>query len=320
MARTAAFSIPLGILFAWSWSRLEEPRTGIGPLLLMVALGVAPVFLPTRRLRLAGVGLALLLAAAFALDARPYSLGTLLSRAGRGFLDFYDVTVPFDGSAHRMMHGVVLLAVFLFTLLAALAVRARLPLVASLVMVAGAGWPATIYPDSRRPRSRSRPADLRARAGRPAEAHGRRAAPQVLVGAALVVVALVASSSGAVAKAQFLDWQNWDLSKKQGPTVSVSYVWKANYSGISFPKKRTRVFTVRGAVSLGVLARDDAGLVRQGPLARRAALGRADPAPDRRTRIWMRCTTRRCSPTPRPTGATGARRRSTWRRSATPTW
>ena len=59
-------------------------------------------------------------------------------------------------------------------------------------------------------------------------------------------VALVASSSGAVAKAQFLDWQNWDLSKKQGPTVSVSYVWKANYSGISFPKKRTRVFTVRG--------------------------------------------------------------------------
>ena len=66
------------------------------------------------------------------------------------------------------------------------------------------------------------------------------------MGAALVVVALVASSSGAVAKAQFLDWQNWDLSKKQGPTVSVSYVWKANYSGISFPKKRTRVFTVRG--------------------------------------------------------------------------
>ena len=144
------------------------------------------------------------------------------------------------------MHGVVLLAVFLFTLLAALAVRARLPLVASLVMVAGAGWPATIYPTHD---------DL----GRGAvllifalalvaqlKPSGRRAAPQVLVGAALVVLALVASSSGAVAKAQFLDWQNWDLSKKEGPRVSVSYVWKANYSGISFPKKRTRVFTVRG--------------------------------------------------------------------------
>jgi len=246
MARTAAFAIPLGILFAWSWSRLEEPRTVMGPLLLMVALGVAPAFLPTRRLRLGGVGVALLLAAAFALDTQPYSLGTLLSRAGRGFLDFYDVTVPFDGSAHRKMHGVVLLAVFLFTVLAALAVRARLPLVASLVMVAGAGWPATIYPTHD---------DL----GRGAvllifalalvaqlKPSGRRAAPQVLVGAGLVVLALVVSSSAAVAKPQFLDWQNWDLSKKQGPRVSVSYVWKANYSGISFPKKRTRVFTVRG--------------------------------------------------------------------------
>jgi hypothetical protein len=76
MARTAAFAIPLGILLAWSWSRLELPRTGLWPLLLMVALGVAPAFLPTRRWRLAGVAIALLLAAAFALDARPYGLGT----------------------------------------------------------------------------------------------------------------------------------------------------------------------------------------------------------------------------------------------------
>jgi protein-glutamine gamma-glutamyltransferase len=246
MARTAGFSIALGILFAWSWSRLEDPQTGIAPLLLMVALGLAPAFLPTRRLRLAGLGLALLLAAGYALDARPYALGTLVSRAGRGFLDFYDVTVPFNGSAHRLMDGVVLLAVFLFTALAALAVRARRPLLASLVMVAGAGWPATIYPTS---------GDL----GRGAillvfalalvaqlKPSGRRAAPQVLVGTVLVVVALIASSSGAVAKPQFLNWQKWDFSSKEGPRVSVSYVWKSNYSGISFPKKRTRVFTVRG--------------------------------------------------------------------------
>jgi len=246
MARTAAFSVSLGMLFAWSWSRLELPRTGIAPLLLMVALGVAPVFLPTRRLRFAGIGLALLLAAAYALDTRPYALGKLLSRAGRGFLDFYDVTVPFDGSAHHLMNGVVLLAVFLFTAGAALAVRARRPILASLVMVAGAGWPATIYPTND---------DL----GRGAvllifalalvaqlKPSGRRAAPQVLVGACLVVLALVASSSGAVAKPQFLNWQSWDFSRKDGPSVSVSYVWKANYSGISFPKKRTRVFSVRG--------------------------------------------------------------------------
>jgi transglutaminase-like putative cysteine protease len=246
MGRTAAFSIALGVLFAWSWSRLEDPRGGLGPLLLMVALGVAPVFLPTRRLRLAGAALGLLLAAAYALDARPYALGTLLSRAGRGFLDFYDVIVPFEPGAHRFMHGVILLAVFTFTALGALAVRARRPLLASLILVAGAGWPATIYPAHD---------DL----GRGAvlliaalalvaqlKPSGKRAAPQFLVGTVLVVLALVASSSGAVAKRQFLDWQKWDLSAKSGPSVSVSYVWKANYSGISFPKVRTRVFTVRG--------------------------------------------------------------------------
>jgi len=245
MGRTAGFSISLGILIAWSWSRVELPRTGIGPLLLMVALGVAPAFLPTLRLRLVGAAFALLLAAGYALDARPYSLGTLLSRAGRGFLDFYDVIVPFDGSAHRLMHGVVLLAVFVFSALAALAVRARRPLLASLVLVAGAGWPATIYPGQD---DLARGAVLLIAAlvlVAQLKPGGRRGGPQVLVGAGLVIVALITSSSGAVAKPQFLNWQTWDLSAKTGPSVSVSYVWKANYSGITFPKKRTRVFTVR---------------------------------------------------------------------------
>jgi transglutaminase-like putative cysteine protease len=144
------------------------------------------------------------------------------------------------------MHGVVLLAVFLFTALAALAIQARRPLTASLVLVAGAGWPATIYPGQ----------DDLARGAvvlivalalvAQLKPTGRRWAPQILVGTALVVVALAMSSSGAVAKDQFLNWQNWDLSAKNGPSVSVSYVWKSNYSGISFPKKRTRVFTVDG--------------------------------------------------------------------------
>src|SRR4029077_14754254 len=73
----------------------------------------------------------------------------------------------------------------------------------------------------------------------------RRGAPQVLVATALVVTALVASSWNGVAKAQFIDWQKWDLSTKSGPSVSVDYVWNANYRGVNFPKKRTRVFTVK---------------------------------------------------------------------------
>jgi transglutaminase-like putative cysteine protease len=245
MAKTAGFSFGLGLLIAWNWGRLERPHTGAAPLVLMVLLGVAPALLPSLRLRLVGAAAALLVASSIALDTRPYDLGAILGRTGRGFLDFYDVLVPFAGSEHRLMHGVVLLAVFLFTALASLAVAARRPLLAALVLVAGAGWPATIFPGhddlGRGVLLLAAALALVARL-RPST---RRGAPQVLVGTALVVAALVASSWNGVAKAQFLDWQNWDLSTKTGPSVSVEYVWKANYRGISFPKKRTQVFTVR---------------------------------------------------------------------------
>jgi transglutaminase-like putative cysteine protease len=74
----------------------------------------------------------------------------------------------------------------------------------------------------------------------------------VLVATALVVTALVASSWNGVAKAEFLKWQTWDLSTKSGPSVSVEYVWNANYRGVNFPKKRTRVFTVKTGSSRAV--------------------------------------------------------------------
>ena len=246
MARTAVFSCCLGLLFAWNWARLEEPRAGIGPMLLMIVLGAAPALLPTFRWRLAGAGVALLVAGSIALDvARPWSIDRIAVRAGRGFLDFYDVLVPFDGAAHPLMHGVILLAVFLFTALTGLAVAARRPLLASLILVAGAGWPATIMPgDDDLGRGAFALAAVLALVAwlRP---EGRRAPPQALVGIGIVVVALVLSSSGAVAKGQFVSWENWDFYNKPGKPVEVSYVWRANYDGIDFPKERTRVFTVK---------------------------------------------------------------------------
>jgi protein-glutamine gamma-glutamyltransferase len=246
MARTAAFTFCLGLLFAWNWSRLEDPRAGFGAMLLMIVLGVVPALLPTIRWRLAAGGVALLVAAAIALDvSRPWSIDRIASRAGRGFLDFYDVLVPFEAAAHPLMHGVLLLAVFLFTALAGLAVAARRPLLAGLVLVAGAGWPATIMPgDDELGRGAFILAAVLALVAwlRP---EGRRAPPQVLVGIGIVVVALVLSSSGTVAKGQFVSWENWDFYNKPGKPVEVSYVWKANYDGIDFPKERTRVFTVR---------------------------------------------------------------------------
>jgi transglutaminase-like putative cysteine protease len=265
MVRTICFSAALGALVAWNWARLEQPRPSFGPLLLMVALGIAPALLPRKRWRLAGAAAALFVAAPIALEvSRPYAIGKLSGRAGRGFLDFYEVLVPFDGAAHPLMHDVLLLAVFLFSALGALVIASRRPLAASIVLVAGAGWPATILPGKD---DLARGALLLIAALglvawlRPA---ARRAPPQILVGTGLVIVALIASSTGAVAKSQFLEWQNWDLSRTAGRPVSVDYVWRANYNGIRWPRKRTRVFTVRApaqstywrATTLGTFARD----------------------------------------------------------------
>ena len=256
MARTLVFSAGLGALIAWNWGRLEEPRPSVGALALMVTLGVAPALLLPLRLRF-GAKVALLFAAeaasviaaaAFALHVhRPYHLGRLVDRAGSGFVDFYDVLVPFNGAAHPLMHGVLLLAVCVFTLLCALAVAARRPLTAILALAAGAGWPATILPGSD---DLGRGAFLLAAALalvawlRP---ENRRAPPQILAGTALVVLALIVSSSGSVAKGQFIGWQNWDLYTKPGKRVGVEYVWRSDYNGVRFPKKRTRVFTVRAS-------------------------------------------------------------------------
>ena len=245
MARTLVFSICLGFVIAWNWARLEDPAASGGAMLLMILLGTAPALLPTLRWRLAGLAAALVVAGTIALDvARPWMIGTIADRAASGFLDFYDVLVPFERATHPRMHGVILLAVFLFTAFVALAVAARRPLLAAILLVAGAGWPATIMPgDDELGRGAFVLAGALALIAwlRP---EARRAPPQILVGIGVIVVALVVSSSGAVAKGQFVDWENWDFYNKPGQRVDVNYVWRANYDGIDFPRDRTRVFTV----------------------------------------------------------------------------
>jgi transglutaminase-like putative cysteine protease len=113
--------------------------------------------------------------------------------------------------------------------------------------MAGAGWPSTIDPGTD---DLARGAVLLAAALALVawlKPEGRRAPPQILLGATLVVLALIASSSTAVAKGQFLSWQNWDFYNKPGKAVNVAYIWRADYNGVHFPKNRTRVFTVQAS-------------------------------------------------------------------------
>ena len=113
------FSLLLGLLIAWNWGRLETRSLRRGQLALMVLLGVAPALLPTLRLRLAGAGVALIAAWSIALDVRPIRARDASSAAPAAASSTSTTcSCRSTASDHRLMHGVVLLAVFVFTALA----------------------------------------------------------------------------------------------------------------------------------------------------------------------------------------------------------
>ncbi len=173
---------------------------------------------------------------------------------------------------------------------------------------------------SRRPRSRSSPADLRPRAGRPAEAHRAACGASGARGRGprrgrARRLELRCSRQGAVPGLAELG-----PLEEAGPDGQRLVRLEGQLQRDQLPEEADARLHRARAVSLGLLAGDDARLVRQGPLARRAALGRPDPALGREHESGC-CVRPVDAPRLRDrTGATGARRRSTWRRSATPTW
>jgi len=249
--RTIALSSLAALVIAVDWLRFEEPRASGGRPFMLAALAIAPVLLRPLWLRLVGFAVSTLLAAWIAFSVSPFALwpggdaffGPLGSRLGRGFLDFYEFQLPIDPSNHPRMHGVILVAIFAFTLAIAMAIAMRRVLLAVLIFLVGAGWPATLLAGGN---ELGRGivilgvalALLAGLAERPSRlALGASAA--VLVGA------LALSSAPAVAKPAFLDWEQWDFYNRPQNLVSVSYLWDARYDGIRFPKKKTTVLTIR---------------------------------------------------------------------------
>ena len=256
MRRTALLYVMPALVIAVDWTRLERPRGSALQLALILALALLPALAGRLWLRIAlGVGgLAAAASSALAvswLDARPFDgrhdfFGPLLSRFGNGFLDFYDYEVPIDPAVHPGMHGVILLAVFGFCLALALAIAARRAMAAGLMLVTGAGWPSTLlsggHEIARGTWILLALLVLLAGLGARSLTGVRRA----LVPAALVVVAAVAASaSPALAKPEFLRWQRWDFYTRPDTAVGVRYVWDSTYTGIRFPKKRTVVLKVK---------------------------------------------------------------------------
>ncbi|HEX7254922.1 MAG TPA: transglutaminaseTgpA domain-containing protein [Gaiellaceae bacterium] len=254
MVRTALLALLPALLITTGWQGLEQPVRGT-ELTLAAALAVAAAIIPRRWLRrcaevAASVAVLSIAFEVSPLDARPFDgdhdfLGPVLTGFGNGVIDFYEVSLPFDPSAEARMHGVLVVAVFAFTLLAALAIAARRPVLAAATTFAGAAWPATLVPENA---TTARGVILLASALillaalRPGARRGERQA--LLVGGAVVFAALVAVSSPSVAKGGFLDWEQWEPYKRAAKPISVQYVWDSDYDGIDFPKTATTVFTV----------------------------------------------------------------------------
>jgi hypothetical protein len=261
LARALTAFVLAAVLTTVSWFRLEQRDVPWGAVLAVIGIALLPTLAVALGRRRAVVAGALLLATIFAagiawevspLEARPGSghdfFGPVLGAARDGLQDFYDATLPFDRVDYPTMHGLILLAVFGFSALVGMLAAARRPVGAGLALLVGVGWPATLLPGDN-------PlfAGALALAGmlfilflfRARGRTFRGLAPALVVGGLLVLAAVGASSTEAVAKGAFLRWQKWDLYDRPDKAVSVSYVWTSNYEGLRFPKKKTVVMRVR---------------------------------------------------------------------------
>jgi transglutaminase-like putative cysteine protease len=231
-------------LLAWSWLRLEN-GTSSAQAGLVVALALLPALVAGARRRvavalLAGVG-ALELAFGWSFPAG------ILSSFGRGFLDFYDVQVPFDPGAHPRMHSVLLVALFAFTLWVGLAAAARRPGLAAVGLVVGMGWPGTLLPGHDLLRGALLLAGVLAAIVSLRRGPLRGLGTALAVGALVVLAAVAASSSPAFAKHAFLDWQHWDPYNHPTKPVNVSYVWNSSYDGLTFRGKPSTVLKIEAS-------------------------------------------------------------------------
>ena len=278
MARTAGVYVFPALLITLGWLRLEETHAAGADWLWVVLLALVPALAPTVWLRLALVAPAALIAAWVALDTpaiddRPGFFAPVLDRFANGVGSFYDVTVPFNALEHQRMHGVVLLAIFGFCVVLAQAIAARRPLLAMLVVIGGAGWPAALYS------SRSIAYGVVILAAALWVLAGLRSArrlPALVAGTAIVIAAAAAASSAAVAKDGVLSWSSGAAAAPDSRSPSAT-CGRAATAGSSFRRRREQCCGSpgRSAGSTGGRRRSTSSTPTAGSRTRR----RSRPAP-----------------------------------------
>jgi transglutaminase-like putative cysteine protease len=241
--RTVALSGIAALVIAVDWLRFEDPRSGGGRPFVLVLLAIAPALVRPWWARVAAAALSLFFAACVAFSLAPLDAASAPGRFERGFLDFYDYRLPFDPHQNVRMHEVVLFAIYAFTLAVALSIATRRAVLAVIVFLLAAGWPATLLAGGN---ELGRGVFILAVALLLLAGLTERPSRLALGAGVLVVLgAFALSSSAAVAKTEFLDWQHWDFYNRPQKPVSVRYVWDANYDGVRFPKKITTVLSIR---------------------------------------------------------------------------
>ncbi|MHB8648666.1 MAG: transglutaminase family protein [Gaiellaceae bacterium] len=238
--RSVLAALAPALVIAAMWVRLEQAREQPLRLAALVALALAAAFV---RPRVATVAFALVAGARLAFGFWWHPL-RIASRFGAGFLDFYDVKLPFDPRVQPEMRSVILVAVLAFALAVALAIASGRIVTAVLVILLGAGWPATLAGNTSALAKGAAiaAAILTVLALRTSRRLPRAALP---VACALVLAGVAASSSSAVAKGELVRWQGWNFSTAPQKPVSVSYVWDAQYGGLRFPRLRTTVLKIK---------------------------------------------------------------------------
>jgi hypothetical protein len=259
--KTAAAYFLAGAVLFPAWLSLGATDRPANKAVAAILLGFLPVLaVAQRRSRLVvavTTAAAALVTVAIAYerpfwDARPGErdfFGPVLSSIRQGFLDFFDTRLPFDPADFPDMQGVIVLAIFGFAVAVGIAIALRQTFAAVGLLVLGVGWPATMSlsgDDTNRPLVLGAALLavllaiillMRPRTRGPVQAG--------VAIAALVLLAAFASTSTAVAKGGFVQWNDWDFYDRPDDPVDVRYVWDANYDGISFPEKKTVVLKVK---------------------------------------------------------------------------
>jgi hypothetical protein len=250
MRRTLLASGVAGVVIALMWLNFENPVAAPLRAALLVVLAVAVVVLPGPRLRAVGSVVAVVLAIrlAFGMWLPLHPIGgtiggadTVWSQFENGFLDFYSTHLPFDPGLHTDMAKVVLFAGFAFTLAVGLFAAARKPVAAAVLLLVGAGWPATLIVPTN---GTVLGAAILGGALVVLVAAGSRriSAYAVPFTLALVLGGILVGSSTASSH-PVINWQNWNVARGHGRNA-VQFVWDAQYGGVQFPKIKTTMVTV----------------------------------------------------------------------------